>query len=372
MPINRENSAIEEIATSLNVLLGKHGIKNLQRALKNLPSYQDQIASPPSLDDVSIEDAIEDFLSESKSHVKRWSATTKKTYRVEANLFLRFCNDSFGKGAKVMAVLTPEVISDYLDQWESSKTRNKKVSFLRTLIRVGCADYLGSKITDLLLRKKGVLSIKTQVNDLPKAFTRDQIIAMLNQCRFSQNGFRNYTIIWTFLSSGIRLDELVQLKIGDILFEHDKIRIRAKRNKNELIERVISQEGLRVLKEYIEFSYGYQKNSNDNYNSFYIFSNDGGNSSLSPRTVQKMVENLIINLKTKGIIEKGKKLSVHSFRHSFAIYALESGIDIYTISKLMGHTNVSSTEVYLKMFDYQLKEAIEKHPLANWRIRGGD
>jgi integrase/recombinase XerD len=62
--------------------------------------------------------------------------------------------------------------------------------------------------------------------------------------------------------------------------------------------------------------------------------------------------------------EDKDRLGPHSFRHSFAIHGLEAGIDIYTLSKLLGHESIDSTMKYLRMFDDQLKHAINKHPFV--------
>ncbi|MGF7046535.1 site-specific recombinase XerD [Paenibacillus sp. DS2015] len=73
----------------------------------------------------------------------------------------------------------------------------------------------------------------------------------------------------------------------------------------------------------------------------------------------------------KSINDKDKnnyQLSVHSLRHSFALYLLESGVNIYVIKELMRHKWLSSTEVYLKLFNKTLVNAINKHPLAQLKV----
>jgi integrase/recombinase XerD len=82
-----------------------------------------------------------------------------------------------------------------------------------------------------------------------------------------------------------------------------------------------------------------------------------------------MFSSLIAEAKTISAIEKKPyQLSVHSLRHSFALYLLESGVNIYSIKELMRHAWLSSTEVYLKLFDSMLLSAIEKHPLAQIKV----
>lgn len=126
----------------------------------------------------------------------------------------------------------------------------------------------------------------------------------------------------------------------------------------------ITKSSLEILSTYVSFRYHGVKDSQD-YLERYIFSDDKGKSPLHESTVQKMFAALIDQ--ATSIRESDKKpyqLSVHSLRHSFALYLLESGVNLYTIKELMRHSWLSSTEVYLKLFDSMLVKAIDQHPLA--------
>ncbi len=82
-----------------------------------------------------------------------------------------------------------------------------------------------------------------------------------------------------------------------------------------------------------------------------------------------MITNLIVEAKTiKEDDKKNYQFSVHSLRHSFALYLLESGVNIYTIKELMRNKWLSSTEIYLQLFNKMLVEAINKHPLGQLKI----
>ncbi|EAO9488599.1 hypothetical protein AKL49_25300, partial [Salmonella enterica] len=80
-------------------------------------------------------------------------------------------------------------------------------------------------------------------------------------------------------------------------------------------------------------------------------------------TVQKMLDGLISEAQTISPEEK-ERLSVHSLRHSFALFALEEGVDLVSISKLLGHKSLKTTTIYLQLFNSMLLQAIEKHPFA--------
>lgn len=76
-----------------------------------------------------------------------------------------------------------------------------------------------------------------------------------------------------------------------------------------------------------------------------------------------MLDGLIADAQTISIEEK-ERLSVHSLRHSFALFALEEGVDLVSISKLLGHKSLKTTTIYLQLFNDMLLKAIEKHPFA--------
>ncbi|MDM5338513.1 site-specific integrase [Fictibacillus enclensis] len=380
-PLERKNTAKQDIEQLFEKLIDQYSFKEVEKVLNklNLQTHE-QVPVRTPMEEPSIECSLQNFAYGNESFLRTLSSNTQKAYKTETKLLLDYCNYTKKSGlingskSPITQLLNPLTLSSYLNQYTNSNTRNKKASFLRSFIKNSCEDFLSKPAYNRLFHRKGVLSVTTITEDLPKAFTDKQIIAMLEECRYTHNGLRNFTIINTFIYSGIRLDELVNLQIEDVDQRNNKILVRPKGRKNEKKQsRFIHQNGLQILTNYIDFIHGHEKDklSNDEYNSKFIFSTSGDRA-ISVRTVQKMVEKLIEKLKGKGLVLEDQKLSVHSFRHSFAIYSLESGIDIYKISKLLGHKSITSTEVYLKMFDFQLKEAIENHPFAklNLSIKG--
>lgn len=99
------------------------------------------------------------------------------------------------------------------------------------------------------------------------------------------------------------------------------------------------------------------------YQRLYIFSSTAGDKPITSRAIQQFMKRII--RESRSIKEEDKdRLGPHSFRHSFAVQGLEAGIDIYTLSKLLGHESIDSTMKYLRLFDDQLRDAINKHPFA--------
>nr|WP_256380610.1 tyrosine-type recombinase/integrase [Paenibacillus naphthalenovorans] len=212
---------------------------------------------------------------------------------------------------------------------------------------------------------KPALKVKPDKNrNHPRAFEKHQIDELLMLVKLGREAHRNFTILWTFLGTGIRLNELYRLQIGDINPERQELLVRGKGNKDFKQPTKITKSALEILRFYVQFRYSALADK-PCYKALYIFSDDKGVTPLHDNTIQKMMTNLIAEAKTISDADKATyRLSVHSLRHSFALYLLESGVNIYKINGLMRHQWLSSTEVYLDMFDHMLVEAIDKHPLG--------
>jgi integrase/recombinase XerD len=235
------------------------------------------------------------------------------------------------------------------------------VPFFVVFFKATFAEFFDQKIDSL----KSTLRVKVDKNRLPRAFTSEQIEEITSLIRLGHEPFRNFTILWVFLGTGIRLSELCSLQIEDVKPQLQEISVRAKGDKENKVPRKITPFSLIVLCKYIKFRYGSLQNQND-YRERYIFSDDKGLTPLHKSTIQKTFGNIINEAQTISKDDKlNYQLSMHSLRHSFALYLLQSGANIYAIKDMLGHEWLSSTNVYLKLFDNMLLKAINQHPLGN-------
>ncbi|WP_373231960.1 tyrosine-type recombinase/integrase [Cohnella sp.] len=286
--------------------------------------------------------------------------SSQQAYRYEMDLFVRHCRDTKGANPFIGEVASAVFLTEYLAPVRKLNTRSKKAAFLRSFLGEVFAHFFNQDIRKL----KRTLSIEIDRNREPRAFTKEQLDELLCLVRLGREAHRNFTVLWTFLGSGIRLSELLHLQIGDIIATRQEILVRGKGKKGYKQPSKITKSSLEILRAYVNFRYHCVQKEPD-YSKRYIFSDDKGTSPLHESTVQKMFASLIDE--SKLIPESDKKpyqLSVHSLRHSFALYLLESGVNLYTIKELMRHSWLSSTEVYLKLFDNMLVSAIDQHPLA--------
>ncbi|SDO87493.1 integrase/recombinase XerD [Paenibacillus sp. yr247] len=312
--------------------------------------------------DILIEDAVthyfnsDAFLSLEKS--------SQKVYRYEMDMYMRYCSNQKGPNPSIKEVSSAIFLMKYLAPVQKLNTRNKKAAFLKSFLSETYEHFWNSNIEKL----KRALSNKVERNQEPKAFKKEQLDEILCLTRLGREAHRNFTILWSFLGSGIRLTELCSLQVCDLIPTRQEIMVRGKGKKGYKQPSKMTKSSFDTLSSYVNFRYGGITQLPD-YSERYIFSDDKGITPLHESTVQKMFSTLIAEATTIPTCDKKPyQLSVHSLRHSFALYLLESGVNIYTIKELMRHAWLSSTEVYLKLFDSMLLSAIDKHPLAQIKV----
>lgn len=174
---------------------------------------------------------------------------------------------------------------------------------------------------------------------LPVVLSRDEIRRVLD----AVNNLKHRTMLGLMYSSGLRLAELVSLKVGDIGLQDLTIRVREGKGRKDRIT-IFSE---KIREDLGRFMTG--KGPDEYLFQSPMKDSSGRNCCLSGRTVQKVFENA---LKRSGI---GRKATPHDLRHSFATHLLENGISIRHIQQLLGHRNITTTTIYTKVYNPQLK-----------------
>lgn len=167
----------------------------------------------------------------------------------------------------------------------------------------------------------------------------------------TSEGTRNYAIIETLYSCGLRVSELINLRFSDLFFNEGFIRVRGKGDKQRLVP--ISETAIQKIKNYIP----YRAQINIKRGSEDVLFLSARGTAISRITVFHYVR--------KYSEEAGidKDISPHVFRHSFATHLLERGANIRVIQEMMGHEKISTTEIYTHLDTQYLREEIlEHHP----------
>ncbi len=207
-------------------------------------------------------------------------------------------------------------------------------------------EYIKQDPTQLISSPK----IGIKLPDVLSLLEIDKLISAIDLS--TKNGERNRAIIETLYSCGLRVSELINLKIQNIYFRESYIKILGKGNKERLSP--IGGKALKCLKVYINEIRVHKKIQNK-FSDFVFLNNRG--------TQLSRVMIFIIIKKLSEKIGLKKKISPHTLRHSFATHLIEGGADLRAVQEMLGHESITTTEIYTHLdTDYLRSNIIEFHP----------
>ena len=273
---------------------------------------------------------------------KRYSVHTADSYCLDIELMQRY----FSELDLDLTELDKDDLKDYLG---AIYTEVKASSLRRKIVAI--------RQFYLLLHKRKIiednpaLTLTGPKKDevLPRALRREEM-AKLIEYNYPQNlkGLRDRAIIEMLYSSGVRVGELVSIKIKDLDFKEKTVYILGKGKKARLLP--VTSQALDSIENYLlKRPGGKEKES-------IVFCNLKGEP-LTERGVQYIIDNLAKNC---GIY---RKVTPHMLRHSFATHFLENGMNLRYIQSLLGHSNLSTTEIYTHLSIEELTKVYRKaHP----------
>ena len=178
----------------------------------------------------------------------------------------------------------------------------------------------------------------------------DRLIASIDLS--SNEGERNRAILETLYGCGLRVSELVSLKISDLFFDEGFVKITGKGNKQRFVPiGSYTQNYIEIYKNSIRTHLNIQKGHEDT-----LFLNRRGR-----QLTRAMIFTIIKDLAVK--IDLNKIISPHTFRHSFATHLLENGADLRSIQLMLGHESITTTEIYVHLDRKHLSEIMNSfHP----------
>ena len=210
-------------------------------------------------------------------------------------------------------------------------------------------NYRASNPTDLIETPK--IGVK-----LPDTLSEQEINSLISAIDLSKaEGERNRAMLETMYSCGLRVSELIHLKISDLFFDEGFIKIVGKGNKERFVPiHFRAQKYIIMYMNEIRTFLSIKKGFEDT-----LFLNRRGKS-LSRQMIFMILKDLAIK------INLNKKISPHTFRHSFATHLLKNGADLRAIQQMLGHESITTTEVYVHLDTSYLKKIVEKyHPIKS-------
>ncbi len=204
-----------------------------------------------------------------------------------------------------------------------------------------------------------LLESPQRAKHLPEVLSLEEIESIIDAVDVSRpEGVRDRAIIEMLYSCGLRVSELCELKISETYFEEGYIRVRGKGSKERLVP--IGEQAIRRVREWFvcRQSLKVQPGQED-----YVFTSIRRGAKLSRITLFVYI---------KAYAEKAgvrKKISPHTFRHSFATHLLEGGANLRAIQAMLGHESIATTEIYMHIDRSRLREEILQHHPRNIRKR---
>ncbi|MDE3741301.1 site-specific tyrosine recombinase [Maribacter polysaccharolyticus] len=188
---------------------------------------------------------------------------------------------------------------------------------------------------------------------LPDTLSEEEIDEIIGAIDLSKpEGERNRAMLETLYGCGLRVSELTNLRLSDLFFKEDFIKVTGKGDKQRFVPiSDLNKKYITIYSKEVRVHQNIQKGFED-----ILFLNRRGK-----QLTRAMVFTIIKQLATK--IELGKRISPHTFRHSFATHLLKNGADLRAIQQMLGHESITTTEVYVHLDRTHLTEVMDKyHP----------
>ena len=288
------------------------------------------------------EEAIRDFLNYLAS-VKNYSENTIEAYNLDIIEFKDFIHNE-KMAADLLKVRNKTICKNYISYLSNLEYDKKKhLKYSTTTIKrkiSSLSSFYNYLETEELVDKNLFLDVDTpkKPKRLPKMIKNSEIESMLEACDLENKlGYRNYCLLLVLFTSGLRVSELCNLEIKDIDFNERQMRIRGKGSKDRIV--ILNEDVAPVLRHYIStFRNDILYNSKDLDNR-HVFLNKNG-TTLTRVGVRKILD--------KIVADSGDTfhISPHMLRHSFATTLLNNGMDLRSVQELLGHENLSTTQIY--------------------------
>ena len=277
---------------------------------------------------------------------KNASKHTTLNYKLDLYDFKKFLQD---KPIESVDYLTLRKFLAYLKEGNfTNRTIARKLSCLRSLYKF--------LFREGLIKNNPVLMLSTPKQDkmLPIFLTEDEVVRLIEAPNTNDLlGLRDSAIIETLYSTGMRVSELVSLNMENIDFIGATVKVLGKGKKERLLP--IGDRALGAINKYLAKRNSYRRTKKQTN---IVFLNKN-NKRLTDRGIRKIIKKYIHTASLRSGV------SPHTLRHSFATHLLNRGADLRSVQELLGHANLSSTQIYTHLTTDRLKAIYDKaHPRA--------
>ncbi|MEG1433729.1 tyrosine-type recombinase/integrase [Eubacterium sp.] len=293
--------------------------------MKNAPTSYSQ-------PDITLSELLMNFLFEKE--VEGISKNTIKLYNIHITSFINSIS------AKKASAITKKDYHSFIKSLKDSNTKDVTIASYCRSVRVFL--YYGMEVQNIQYFK---ITIPKYQKTIKQIYSNEELSLLLKTPNIKKCTFTEYKT-WVFeniiISTGLRLSSVLNLQIQDIDLSENSFTINNTKNKNPT-KAYFNQEMALILSKYLKYRGG---NSDD-----YLICTDTGNK-ISLRTMQGNVKRYN---NSRGV----SKTSIHLFRHTFAKNAVLAGIDVFTLMRMMQHSDIQTTLNYVKILNVDAKRSCE-------------
>ncbi len=277
---------------------------------------------------------------------KGHSKNTILSYKTDLQDFISFYKNDITKATK-------SDIQNYIqylyEQELSQKTLSRKLSVLRTFYKFLMEE------KEIKISPMEKIENPKRTNSLPKYLTQDELELIL-KTPDDNNGIRLMAMMYLLYACGLRVSELVSLPLAAFIGEKDQISVTGKGNKERIIP--LHSKAKESLIKYLQIRNNFLPKGRKISN--FLFPSDSEQGYISRDGFFKMLKKQAL---AAGI--SPLKVSPHVFRHSFASHLIEGGADLRSVQMLLGHEDISTTQIYTHIMDERLVKTVQNfHPLS--------
>jgi len=244
---------------------------------------------------------------------------------------------------EIKKIDTSQYISYLFSQNLKSTSVNRKISSLKTFFNFLLKKKLinANPFADQIMPKKPI--------SLPKSISEDDVVKLLDAPKpNSLIGLRDKAMLELLYASGVRISELVNIKFSDLDLERNIIKVFGKGSKERLVP--FGEDAAQCISAYIDE----RKKNKDIASIKYIFLNNRG-SKISRHAFWHRLKEYCLEIGLK------RDISPHTLRHAFATHLLNRGADLRSVQVLLGHSDLSTTQIYTHIAKQRLSELVKKH-----------
>ena len=298
---------------------------------------------------------LENFLEVLASE-KGLAVNTRISYKNDILQFLVFLEKNKKKINEITSIDIEKFTSKFTTQGLEKSTISRKMSAL--------SHFFIFLLEENMIKRNPIneLDLPKQIKKLPKILSVDQVEKLITSSREDQsiNGIRLNTMIEILYATGIRVSELVEMKLSATYAEKNFLLVQGKGNKERLVP--ISENTEEKIKDYLKIRNEYI--NNDTESKWLFPSKQSSKGHITRQRFNQLLQILCERVNLNNI-----RISPHKLRHAFATHLLANGVDLRSLQQMLGHADISTTQIYTHVLKDRLKKLVsDNHPLSKIEI----